>query len=215
MRFSIIYEYLIFIKSIYDFTMEIINILLGMALVVSLGANMQGAKKGLKTSLTKVTEKPRTYLQSVPTTISAVILILIILGIFGVGSFNEYILTDYLYLRVAGLIMFAFFSWLQVFSYKSLKENYAQEILIQKNHNLVTKGIYRFIRHPQYLGQILSDLGAGIALLNFIVVPAVVLIEAPLFILRAMKEEELLEKHFGGEFLSYKKRSGFFIPFIG
>lgn len=195
--------------------MEIINILLGMALVVSLGANMQGAKKGLKTSLTKVADKPRTYLQSVPTTVSAIILIFVILGIFGIGSFNAKILQEYLYLRVAGLIMFAFFSWMQVFSYKSLKENYAQEILIHKNHNLVTKGIYRFIRHPQYLGQILSDLGAGIALLNFIVVPAVILIEAPLFILRALKEEELLRKHFDEEYKSYKKRSGFFIPFIG
>jgi protein-S-isoprenylcysteine O-methyltransferase Ste14 len=195
--------------------MEILNILLGMTLVVSLGANMQGAKKGLKTSLTKVAEKPHTYLQSVPTTVSAVILIFIILGIFGVGSFNEKILSDYLYLRISGLIMFAVFSWLQVFSYKSLKENYAQEILIQKNHNLVTNGIYRFIRHPQYLGQILSDLGAGIALMNFIVLPAVILIEAPLFILRAKKEEELLQKHFDDEFVNYKKRSGFFIPFIG
>jgi protein-S-isoprenylcysteine O-methyltransferase Ste14 len=180
-----------------------------------MGANMQGAKKGLKTALTRVVEKPSTYLQTVPTAVSAIVFLLIVFGVFYIGAFNEKLLNDYLYLRIAGLIIFAFFSWLQVFSYKSLKEYYAQEILIHKNHNLITGGIYRFIRHPQYLSQILCDLGAGIALLNFIVIPAVLLLELPLFILRAKKEDDLLQKHFGEEFTVYKKRSGFFIPFIG
>jgi len=195
--------------------MEIINILVGMALIVSMGANLQGAKKGLKTTLTRVVEKPNTYLQTVPTTISAIVFLLIVVGIFYVGSFNEKILAYFLYLRIAGLVVFIFFSWLQVFSYKSLKENYSQDIVIQKNHSLVTSGIYRFIRHPQYLSQILSDLGAGIALLNFIVIPAVLLVELPLFFLRAKKEDALLQKYFDEEFTLYKKRSGFFIPFIG
>ncbi len=195
--------------------MEIINILVGMALILSMGANMQGAKKGLKTALTRVVEKPNTYLQTIPTTVSAIVFILIVLGIFYVGSFNEKILADFLYLRIAGLIIFAFFSWLQVFSYKSLKENYSQDIVIQKNHSLITTGIYRSIRHPQYLSQILSDLGAGIALMNFIVIPVVLLFELPLFFLRAKKEDALLKKYFGEEFSDYEKRSGFFIPFIG
>lgn len=195
--------------------MEIINLLLGIALIISMGANMQGAKKGLKTALTKVADKPRTYLQTAPTALSAIILVFIILGLFGIGAPGEEIITGYQNIRVTGLIMFALFSWVQVFSYKSLKDNYAQEILIHKEHVLIKGGIYRFIRHPQYAGQILSDLGAGIALCSYIVIPAVILIEAPLFILRAKKEEELLLKHFGEEFLNYKKRSGFFIPFIG
>lgn len=195
--------------------MEIINILVGMTLIISMGANMQGAKKGLKTALSRVVEKPSTYLQTVPTAISALIFLLIVLGIFYVGALNEKLLNDYLYLRIAGLMVFAFFSWLQVFSYKSLKEYYSQDIVIQKNHSLVTGGIYRYIRHPQYVSQILCDLGAGIALLNFIVVPAVLLLELPLFYLRAKREDKLLKKYFKEEFTEYKKRSGFFIPFIG
>ncbi len=195
--------------------MEIINILLGMALIVSMGGNMGGAKKGLRTSLTKVTDKPATYLQKVPTTVSAIIFLLIAAGIFGVGSLDESKLSGFMPVRIAGLIIFSFFAWLQVFSFKSLKENYAPEILIQKEHELITGGIYRFIRHPQYVSQILSDLGAGLALMNFLVIPAVLLFELPLFYLRAKEEEKLLLKHFGDEFKAYKKRSGFFIPFIG
>ncbi len=195
--------------------MEIINLLLGMALISSMGANMQGAKKGLRTSVAKVVHKPSTYLQRTPTTVSALIFLLIAAGIFGLGSAGNAVLQKLLYLRVAGLIMFSFFAWLQVFSYKSLKENYAPEIVILKNHNLITGGIYKFIRHPQYMSQILSDLGAGLALMNFIVIPAVLLIELPLFWLRGKKEEELMLKHFGDGYAEYKKRSGFFSPFIG
>jgi len=195
--------------------MDIINILLGMIVVVSMGANMPGAKKGLKTAMTRVIDKPATYLQTLPTAVSAVIFLLTAAGIFGAGNLNESILKSYMPLRIAGLIISALFSWLQVLSFKSLKENYSQEILIQRNHSLITKGIYRFIRHPQYLSQILCDLGAGIALMNFLILPLVIILEIPLFILRGKKEEEMLLRHFGDDFKAYKKRSGFFIPFIG
>lgn len=195
--------------------MDPINILVGINLFVSMTANFSGAKKGLKTSITKVVERPVTYLQKLPPNISALILILIIAGIFKIGSLTDNYEKEFGTLRYIGLCMFVVFSWLQVYAYKSLGNNYAQDIVIMKNHKLVTRGIYRFIRHPQYLSQILSDLGAGLALLNYFIVPLVLLVEFPLFILRAINEDKLLEKHFREEFVSYKKRSGFFIPFIG
>lgn len=195
--------------------MDPINILVGINLFVSMTANFSGAKKGLKTSITKVVERPATYLQKLPPNISALILILIIAGIFKIGSLTDNYEKEFGTLRYVGLCMFIVFSWLQVYAYKSLGNNYAQDIVIMKDHKLITSGIYRLVRHPQYLSQILSDLGAGLALLNFLIVPLVVLVEFPLFILRAINEDKLLEKHFNEEFVSYKKRSGFFIPFIG
>lgn len=195
--------------------MDPINILVGINLFVSMTANFSGAKKGLKTSITKVVERPVTYLQKLPPNISALILILIIAGIFKIGSLTDNYEKEFGTLRYIGLCMFVVFSWLQVYAYKSLGNNYAQDIVIMKDHKLVTSGIYRFIRHPQYLSQVLSDLGAGLALLNYFIVPLVLLVEFPLFILRAINEDKLLEKHFREEFVSYKKRSGFFIPFIG
>lgn len=195
--------------------MDPINILVGINLFVSMTANFSGAKKGLKTSITKVVERPVTYLQKLPPNISALILILIIAGIFKIGSLIDNYEKEFGTLRYVGLCMFIVFSWLQVYAYKSLGNNYAQDIVIMKDHKLIKSGIYRFIRHPQYLSQILSDLGAGLALLNFLIVPLVLFVEFPLFILRAINEDRLLEKHFSEEFVSYKKRSGFFIPFIG
>lgn len=195
--------------------MDPINLLVAVNLFVTISANWGGAKKGLKTSITKVIERPSTFLQKVPPNIAALVLILIIAGIFKLGTFDENIFAGLKNLRLVGLGMFVLFSWLQVWAYKSLGNFYAQDIVIMKEHKLVTGGLYRIIRHPQYVSQFLSDLGAGLALLGYIIVPVVLFVELPLFIMRASFEEKLLQKYFKDDFTNYKKKSGFIIPFIG
>lgn len=192
-----------------------INILVAINLLVSMSANLSGARKGLKTSITKVVERPVSFLQKFPPNIAALVLIFTIISIFNAGTLTNENGSRFFVLRITGLIMFIIFSWLQVLAYKSLGNSYAQDVVIMKEHKLVTDGIYKFIRHPQYLFQLLSDLGAGLALLSYLVVPIVILIELPLFIMRALLEDKLLQKHFRDEYYAYKKRSGFMIPFIG
>ena len=195
--------------------MEPVNLLVLVNLLVSMSANWGGARKGLKTSITKVLERPQTYLQKLPPNIAALVLVLTIISIFNIGTLPESFSEKYLPVRIVGLCCFVLFSWVQVWAYRSLGKYYAQDIVILKEHQLKTKGLYGMIRHPQYLSQLLSDLGAGIALMSYLVVPVVLIFEIPLFILRALEEEKMLAKHFKEEFSSYKKRSGFMIPFIG
>ena len=195
--------------------MDPINLLLAINLFVSMSANYSGARKGLKTSVTKLIDKPSSYLQKVPPNVAAIVLIVTIVSIFKVGTLPDNYQSQYSTLRIIGLIVFVVFSWIQVVSYKSLGKFYSQDIVILKEHELVEKKLYRFVRHPQYASQLLSDLGAGIALLSYLVTPVVILVEIPLFIMRARFEEKMLLKHFGSQFVSYKKKSGFMIPFIG
>jgi len=195
--------------------MDVINLLVGINLFVSITANASGAKKGLKSSVSEVIERPKTYLQKWPLNIAALVLILQILGVFKLGTIeiNE---SDPLYVyRIVGLAVFIVFSWLQVWAYKTMGKNYSQEVVVSKKQELVTNGPYKFIRHPQYISQLLSDLGAGIALASFIVIPVVILIQLPLFLLRAIIEEKLLMKRFSEKYEEYKKKTGFIIPFIG
>ncbi len=193
--------------------MDAINIISLVALVFSIFANSATAKGGLKGAVIKHEKKPKTYLQKIPLNTSALILVFQILGLFQIGTLDY---TDDLFpIRITGLIVFMFFSWLQVLSFKNLKDNYSQEIVIKKNHQLVTTGMHKIVRHPQYISQILSDLGLGIALCSFLVVPLVLLVELPLFTLRAKKEEEVMTEYFGDKYMEYKKKSSFMIPFIG
>jgi protein-S-isoprenylcysteine O-methyltransferase Ste14 len=191
--------------------MDPINIIVGFNILATFGANLSGAKLGLKSSLIAVKEKPKTYLQKLPMILSAITLMALILGVFQVGTM-EY-KSEFENIRVYGLAIYIIFAWFQIWAYKTLGNNYSQDIIIYKEHKLVTNGAFRFIRHPQYVSQILLDLGGGIATLSYIVV-ALTLIEIPFIIMRASLEEKLLEKNFKENFSDYKKRSGFMVPFI-
>jgi len=82
---------------------------------------------------------------------------------------------------------------------------------IYKNKNKLTKtGIYRFSRHPQYLGILLISFGWVVGwptFLTFIFWP--ILLFA--YYKQAKKEDEFLAKKFGKAFFEYEKRTGLFI----
>lgn len=194
--------------------MDPINIFVGINLVLTFSANMSGAKKGFKQSLTNVKERPKTYLQSLPPNLAMIILVVTILAVFQVGTLNYEANKNLFQLRLVGLVLYIIFSWFQVWAFKKMGDNYSNEIIITKNHSLVTGGPFRFIRHPLYLAQITSDLGAAIALLSYIALP-LILIEIPILYMRARYEEKLLSRYFGEQFEVYRKKSGMFLPFLG
>jgi protein-S-isoprenylcysteine O-methyltransferase Ste14 len=192
--------------------MDPINIIVLINVVATFGANVTGAKSGLKSTVAEIKEKPKTFLQKFPPVVSTLSLIALILAAFQIGTL-EYI-EEYNIIRYIGLALYLIFSWFQVWSFKSLGDNYSQDIMIKKKHELVTKGPFRVLRHPQYLCQILVDIGGAMATLSY-VLTGFALIEIPIYIMRASVEDKLLAKHFGDQFAQYKKKSGFFFPFIG
>lgn len=191
--------------------MDPINILVLINIIALFGANIGGAKKGLKTQVMAFKVKPNTWLQKVPF-ISAFILLLQIISLFSIGTlaYTPELLTT----RMAALIVYLLFSWLQILAYKSLGEFYAQDMLIMKNHKLVTTGIYKVVRHPQYMAQIIVDIAVGVALLSYLVIP-IALLQIPVIIMRTLHEDAMLESYFGESFQEYKKKSGLLIPFVG
>jgi len=192
--------------------MDPINIIAGLNLIATFGANVSGAKKGLRSVVGAAKDKPKTYLQKFPLVLATLTLVGLLLGIFKIGTL-EYTASNYS-LRLIGLAVYLVFSWIQVWAYKTLGENYSQEIVIFKNHQLIKKGPFKFVRHPQYVSQILMDLGASFAVMSYIILP-IALFQIPFIFFRASIEDKLMNKHFGEEFKAYKAKSGFMIPFIG
>ena len=194
--------------------MDPINIIIGLNVIASFGANLTGAKKGLKSTVTPVKERPKTYLQKLPLVLATLSLVALILAVFQIGTLNYSENVQMNNFRFAGLVIYICFSWIQIWAYKSLGESYSQDMVIFKDHKLADKGPFKIIRHPQYLSQILVDFGGAFATLSFIVLPLAV-IQLPVLIMRANYEEKLLSKHFKSEFDAYKKNRRFMIPFIG
>jgi protein-S-isoprenylcysteine O-methyltransferase Ste14 len=70
---------------------------------------------------------------------------------------------------------------------------------------LVEKGIYKIIRHPQYLSFMLLNI--GMALINQDVITIVTSIFSTGFLIAGIKEEEnILTEQFGTEYTEYRKR---------
>ena len=112
--------------------MDPINIIVGLNIIATFGANVGGAKKGFKSTVIASKEKPKTYLQSLPLVLSTLTLIALIFSIFQIGTFPyQNSLKNF---RLIGLIIYLIFSWMQIWAYKSLGESYSQEVLIFKNH---------------------------------------------------------------------------------
>jgi protein-S-isoprenylcysteine O-methyltransferase Ste14 len=79
--------------------------------------------------------------------------------------------------------------------------------------SLVTTGIYRYIRHPQYTGLLLLSLSM---ILNWATLSLLILFPVMVFMyLRlAKREEHDMIGEFGVEYQSYMKRTKRFLPFI-
>jgi len=81
-----------------------------------------------------------------------------------------------------------------------------------EEHRLVTDGVYRHIRHPGYLSDILIFWGAALAMSNWITVTVVVVLFVPAYAYRIRTEEAMLTGIFGPAYTDYQHHSKRLIP---
>lgn len=116
-------------------------------------------------------------------------------GVMPLGRGVYFVMIVSLALIAAGMGLLAF-GWAQVFGAR---------------YELVTKGIYGFVRHPQYLGLILILVACNIqwpTLLTLLMAP--VLIVA--YVRQARREDAELEARFGAAFARYAAGVPAFVP---
>lgn len=94
--------------------------------------------------------------------------------------------------------------------------NFNHHVQTKRNegHELVTIGIYAYIRHPAYFGFFWWGLGTQILLGNPLCLVAYSVVLWKFFSLRIAREEMLLKGFFGDDYLRYRARTSVWIPFI-
>jgi protein-S-isoprenylcysteine O-methyltransferase Ste14 len=116
-------------------------------------------------------------------------------------------------MRWLGVALFAVGGTLRLWPVFVLGRRFSGLVAIQKNHQLVTDGLYRHIRNPSYLGLLVMVLGWGLAFRSLLgVVLAVSFI--PILVGRMRSEERLLAEHFGAEYDAYRARTWRLLPHI-
>ncbi len=114
-------------------------------------------------------------------------------------------------IRWLGVGLFAAGGALRIWPVFVLGRRFSGLVAIQPGHTLVTSGVYGVIRHPSYLGLLVSSLGWGLAFRSRVGVLLTALIIPPL-LARIHAEERLLRTQFGGEYDAYCTRTSRLIP---
>lgn len=89
----------------------------------------------------------------------------------------------------------------------------SRTIRVEESQRVISIGPYRIVRHPMYLGAVISMLFAPLALGSYCAVPAFALI-IPVVVLRLLNEEKVLRKELAG-YTEFCLRTRFrLIPFV-
>lgn len=99
-------------------------------------------------------------------------------------------------------------------THRTLGTQYSAKLEIQKDHTMISEGIYSHIRHPMYTSMNIFMLALSVMSSNLLLIIFSVLVALP-FPWIARKEEALLIERFGDDYRMYMKRTGRFLPSLG
>src|SRR4051812_33864192 len=113
---------------------------------------------------------------------------------------------------VAGTLCLALGLWLFERSHADLGTNWSITLEVREQHQLVTRGIYRHVRHPMYLSLLLYSVGQALVLPNGVAGPSYGVAFGLLFGLRVGPEERMMLEEFGADYEAYRARTKRLVP---
>ena len=102
----------------------------------------------------------------------------------------------------------------RIHSIQTLKQFFTYSVTKVDNQKIVESGLYKFIRHPGYLGQLMIFFGISISVSNWL---SVLLMMVPVtvgYLYRIQVEERFMLKEMGEDYLDYRSRTKKIIPMI-
>jgi protein-S-isoprenylcysteine O-methyltransferase Ste14 len=107
-----------------------------------------------------------------------------------------------------GVGVMALALWLFCRSHADLGRNWSITLEIRMEHELITHGVYRFMRHPMYASIFLFGLAQGLMLSNWLAGWAAVVTFTPMYFIRTPREERMMVEHFGESYRRYMTEAG-------
>jgi protein-S-isoprenylcysteine O-methyltransferase Ste14 len=108
---------------------------------------------------------------------------------------------------IAALVMFRL-------THKALGRNWSVSLEVRENHQLITAGVYRHVRHPMYTAFWLWAVAQALLLPNWIAGLAGMVGFGTLFFGRVAREERMMLESFGDDYRAYIQRTSRIIPWV-
>lgn len=150
--------------------------------------------------------------QSTLLVIWIVIMVSIGAGVLVAGNWRAGALPYGRAFAVGGMMLFAVGLGIRWWAIVTLGRFFTVDVTIEKDHELVERGPFRYVRHPSYTGVLLAFVGWALTLRNW---GALLVVLVPIFIafVRRMNvEEEALCGALGQRYREYMKRTRRLVP---
>ena len=103
---------------------------------------------------------------------------------------------------------------IRITSIRTLNRQFTFTVTRIENHELIEKGLYKYLRHPGYMGQLIIFAGIATSLSNWL---SILLMIVPVllgYIYRIKVEEKFMIDQMGQKYRDYQKRTKRLIPGI-
>ena len=115
---------------------------------------------------------------------------------------------------IVGALCLALGLWLFHRSHADLGPNWSITLEVREQHQLITHGTYRHVRHPMYSALLLYSLGQALVIPNWVAASSYGVTFGLLFALRLGPEERMMRDVFGQQYETYMARTKRIIPGI-
>jgi protein-S-isoprenylcysteine O-methyltransferase Ste14 len=103
---------------------------------------------------------------------------------------------------------------IRIMSIMTLRQYFTYSVAKVEGQKLIETGLYKNIRHPGYLGQLMIFLGLSISLSNWLSILLMMIPVAIGYIYRINVEEKFMVDQLREDYLRYQKRTKRIIPLI-
>jgi protein-S-isoprenylcysteine O-methyltransferase Ste14 len=103
---------------------------------------------------------------------------------------------------------------LRLWAVLTLRQRYTRTLLVHDDHSMERRGPYRFVRHPGYLGSLLSHNGIAFASCSIPIFVASISATLAAYGYRIRVEEAMLVATFGERYEEYRRGVAALVPFV-
>lgn len=133
---------------------------------------------------------------------------------FAIGATKIGRIYDWNTFFAIGMALFVIGLMIRIYSILTLKQYFTYSVAKVKNQKIISTGLYKFIRHPGYLGQLIIFIGISTSISNWL---SILLMMIPVtlgYLYRVKVEEKFMRDQFGEDYKNYQERTKKIIPMV-
>ena len=131
---------------------------------------------------------------------------------FAIGATRTGRLPDWNTLFALGAVLVVIGLFIRIQAILTLRQFFTYSVARVESHQIIETGLYKSIRHPGYVGQLLIFVGTAVSLANWLSILSMMIPVAVGYAYRIRVEEHFMREQIGEAYQAYQQRTKKLIP---